>query len=64
MTFAIEGQVFMPNLDAGFFAGTSYYLGDINIRRHFYNPGLSLGAMVKQNVTEHHSFRANVFFGQ
>ena len=64
MTFVIEGQVFMPNTDAGFFAGASYYIGDINPRRQFYNPELALGVMVKHNFTEHHSLRLNAFWGQ
>ena len=63
-TFVVEGQAFFPSMDAGVFGGTSYYIGDINPRRQFYKPELSLGVMLKQNVTEHHSFRMNVFWGQ
>ena len=60
----INGQRFQPNTDAGFFAGTSYYLGDINLRTQFYRPGLSFGALVKHNFTEHHCLRVNAFYGE
>jgi len=62
--FTIEGQVFRPNTEVGGFAGVSYYLGDINLRTQFYKPGLSLGAMVKHNPADHHTFRFNIFYGQ
>ena len=64
MTFVVEGQVFMPYTDAGFFAGGAYYLGDVNTRRQFYSPGLAFGATVKHNFTEHHSLRVAAFWGQ
>ena len=60
----VKGQVFRPNLEAGVFAGVSYYLGDINPRKQFYDPGLSLGGMIKYNPAEHHCFRFNMFYGQ
>jgi len=60
----IEGQVFRSNMEVGGFAGVSYYLGEINSRAQFYHPGLSLGAMVKYNIADHHCFRFNMFYGQ
>ena len=62
-TFSAEGQIFRPNTEGGVFAGVSYYQGDINPRKLFYNPGLSLGALVKHNFTEHHCLRFNIFYG-
>ena len=59
-----EGQVFRPHLEGGLFGGASYYLGDINVRTHFYQPGIAAGAHVKYYFTAHHSFRFNVFYGQ
>ena len=59
-----KAQVFQPNMDGGVFAGTSYYLGDINPRMQFYNPSLSLGALIKHNFTEHHCLRINLFYGK
>ena len=63
-TLLAHGQVFLPNIDAGFFAGASYYMGDVNPRRQFYRPGLSLGGLAKFNLTEFHTVRANAFWGQ
>jgi hypothetical protein len=60
----VEAQKFYTNTDAGFFGGTSYYLGDINPRKHFYAPDLSFGALLKHNFTEHHCLRANIFYGK
>lgn len=63
VTYA-NGQMFRPNTDGGVFGGVSYYLGDINPRRQFYRPALSLGALVKHNFTEHHCLRVNLFYGK
>jgi len=59
-----KGQVFRPGTEAGAFAGFSYYQGEINPRKPFYNPGLSIGALAKHNFTAHHCLRLNVFMGQ
>ncbi len=61
---AINGQVFRPNTDGGIFGGVSYYLGDINPRKQFYDPSLSFGALIKHNFTEHHCLRVNLFYGK
>jgi len=63
-SLTVEGQVFRTNTEAGVFAGVSYYLGDINPRGQFYHPGMSAGALLKHNFTEHHVFRFNIFYGQ
>ena len=63
-TSFLDGKVFRPYTEGGGFAGISYYLGDINPRQQFYNPGISLGALIKHNFTEHHCFRFNVFYGE
>jgi len=63
-SLTVEGQIFRPSSEAGIFAGASYYLGEINPRRQFYNPGLSVGALFKHNFTEHHVLRFNMFYGQ
>ena len=59
-----EGQIFRTNTEAGVFAGVSYYQGDINPRKPFYQPGMSLGALIKHNFAEHHCIRLNAFYGQ
>lgn len=62
--FPIEAQMFSPYMEAGVFGGVCYYLGDINPRKQLYNPGLSLGELMKYNFTEHHSVRGGIVFGQ
>lgn len=61
---SVHAQLFQQTTDAGFFGGVSYYLGDINQRTHFYQPGMSFGALIKHNFTEHHCLRINVFYGE
>ena len=63
-TCTIEGQMFRPYTEAGVFGGVCYYLGEVNPRQHFYNPGLSAGVLLKHNFTEHHCLRVSMLFGQ
>jgi hypothetical protein len=63
-TSPAEGQLFRPNTEVGVFVGVSYYQGDINPRRQMYAPGMSFGALLKHNFTEHHCLRVNLFYGQ
>jgi hypothetical protein len=53
-----------PKSEAGFFAGTSYYLGDINPSRQFYSPSLAAGAMMKIYFNERHCLRFQGIYGQ
>ena len=57
----MKAQVFSPNTEAGGFGGVSYYMGDINPRKQFYDLGLALGGLLKHNFTEHHCLRLNAF---
>ena len=43
--------------DIGFFAGTSYYLGDINPSTHFYSPKIALGPLYRYNFNPRNSLR-------
>jgi hypothetical protein len=45
--------------DIGLFAGTSYYLGDINPNRHFYRPSFSYGLIYRYNINTRWAIRAN-----
>lgn len=47
------------NADIGAFAGTSYYMGDINPNRHFYRPSFSLGLLYRYNINTRWAIRAN-----
>jgi len=38
--------------ELGVMAGASYYMGDINLARHFYQPKLNLGAFYKHHLNQ------------
>jgi opacity protein-like surface antigen len=46
----------------GIFAGTAYYLGDINPNRHFYRPSLSLGGIYRYNINSRYAIRFNAYY--
>ncbi|MFC2129441.1 DUF6089 family protein [Bacteroidota bacterium] len=50
------------NTDLGLLAGTSYYMGDINKTRHFYNPSMAVGALYRYNFNPHNSLRFSAFW--
>lgn len=43
--------------DIGFFAGTAYYMGDINPNKHFYSPSLAIGPIYRYNFYLRNSIR-------
>jgi hypothetical protein len=49
------------NADIGVFAGTAYYMGDINPNRHFYRPSLSFGFLYRYNINARYAVRANAY---
>jgi opacity protein-like surface antigen len=49
--------------DVGIFAGTSYYLGDINPSRQFYSPSFAVGGLFRQSLNRREVLRANLFYG-
>lgn len=48
------------NDDLGIFAGTSYYLGELNPSGHFQPLNPSLGLLYRHNFNPHHSLRWNL----
>jgi hypothetical protein len=48
--------------DIGIFAGTSYYMGDLNPVKHFYLPGYAIGPMYRYNLEPRNSFRVSAIF--
>ena len=46
----------------GAFAGTSYYMGDINPNRHFYRPRPSLGIIYRINLNKRYAIRASGYY--
>ncbi len=47
--------------ELGVMAGASYYMGDINLARHFYQPKLNLGAFYKHHLNSRYLIRAGFF---
>jgi hypothetical protein len=45
----------------GVFAGTAYYIGDINPNRHFYRPSVSYGVIYRYNLNARYALRANAY---
>ena len=43
--------------DIGLFAGTSYYMGDINLNQQFYAPGIAIGPVYRYNFHMRNSLR-------
>jgi len=56
MPFLASAQ---QDADIGVFAGTSYYLGDINPSKHFYRPSFSFGVLYRYNINTRWAIRAN-----
>jgi hypothetical protein len=50
------------NTNLGIFAGTSYYMGDINPGRLFYSPGIALGGIYRYNINKRYAMRINGYF--
>jgi len=50
--------------DIGFFAGTSYYMGDINTNRQFYQPALAIGPLYRYNFNPRSSLRFTGIYHQ
>ena len=48
--------------DIGIFAGTSYYMGDLNPVKHFYMPGFAIGPMYRYNFEPRNSIRLSAFY--
>ncbi len=50
------------NTNLGIFAGTSYYMGDINPGNLFYSPGLAIGGIYRYNINKRYALRINGYF--
>ncbi len=55
--FGIHSLNAQRKSDIGFFAGASYYMGDINTNRQFYRPGLAIGPIYRYNFNPRTSVR-------
>jgi hypothetical protein len=52
------------NANVGIFAGSAYYMGDINPNRHFYRPKLALGMLYRYNVNPRYALKATGTYAQ
>lgn len=48
--------------DIGVFAGTAYYLGDINPSRQFYSPSFAVGGLYRYNLNPRYSIRGSMYY--
>jgi hypothetical protein len=63
LTLLVSGMTFAQRkANVGVFAGTAYYMGDINPNRHFYRPSISLGALYCYNLNTRYALRANAYY--
>ncbi len=49
-------------IDYGIFAGTSYYMGDLNPSVHYASPWIAAGPIFRYNFNMHNSIRAHAFY--
>jgi len=50
------------NANFGLIGGVSYYMGDVNPSRHFYNPSYALGALYRININPRYAIRGNAYY--
>ena len=62
MFICFVGQA-QKKADIGVFAGTSYYLGDINPAKQFYSPSFAVGALFRYNLNPRYSVRGSFYYG-
>jgi hypothetical protein len=62
LCYTING--YTQTLEPGFFAGASYYLGDINPGKHFDQSLFAFGALARYNHDNRWAFRFNMMFGR
>ncbi len=56
-------QGFKTSSEVGFFGGGSYYIGDLNPRKHFVYSKPAYGGIFRYNLSTRHSLRFNVTYG-
>jgi len=57
-------NVHSQSSEIGAFVGASYYLGDINPGKHYFQPNFSFGAVYKYNIDYRWAFRFNLTKGK
>jgi hypothetical protein len=65
LSLMVSGVTFaQPKANIGIFAGTAYYMGDINPNRHFYRSSLSLGGLYRYNLNTRIALRFNAYYAR
>jgi len=59
-TVQVWGQ---KKAEIGFFGGASYYLGDINPTKQFYDASPSFGGLFRYAINQRYALRADLFYG-
>jgi hypothetical protein len=69
ISFILALLLFLPFLafsqrksDIGIFAGTSYYMGDLNPSKQFYKPGYAIGPIYRYNFEPRNSIRISAIY--
>jgi hypothetical protein len=59
----VSGTVFAQrDANIGVFAGTAYYMGDINPNRHFYRSRISIGGLYRYNLNTRYAIRVSAYY--
>lgn len=56
-------QSYKTSTEIGVYGGGSYYLGDLNLTRHFVDSKPAFGLIYRYNLSLRHSFRVTGFYG-
>jgi len=64
LTLPIHSNPPKKKADIGLFAGTSYYMGEINPNRIFYRPSISLGGLFRWRLNDTYALRGHIYYGQ
>jgi hypothetical protein len=60
----IEASPPRKKTEVGIFTGTSFYMGEINPDRLFYNPSLSFGGLFRWRLSGTYALRGQILYGQ
>ncbi len=64
MTISSYGQAYKTATEIGFFGGGSYYIGDLNSKKHVAYSQPAVGLVYRYNLSTRHSIRATAFYGK
>ncbi len=62
-SYASAFSQYIPSSEIGVFLGGSYYIGDLNPYKHFYNIKPAGGIVFRRNLNQRYSVRGNLLYG-